>query len=334
MQFLMVGESLLASELSDRVGDRNVEDFLSTNNLDRDPNLGQALQDRMNYITSDPSEVPWQRKATMLNNFVDDSDIFEEAALADESTWKMLDQYGTFPNSLKVPETMTLPSSSDVLGNGEPVGKSTYDATMNALATGDHTVDPAIFNKFSVMKGVSTSGQPSQGNPFNNIFPLPWGDITVYSTLSNESVDIPAYPEELQDGVVGNYTAMPDLLYQYEPWLIYTGSGPRSLTFTFDLHRDMWSGDHADGSLNNLVRFLQASCYPRYTGSAVYSDTVYFYLKGELLIAGKMLEVAPKWDGPLLDDGFYAMCHLSFTIKEQSTRTLDYDTVRNMGIIQ
>lgn len=332
-QFLVVNNSYTLSDLADRVGDTNVQTFLSANDLERDPNLGSMLKDRMDLILSDPDEVPWQRKTAIVNKFVDDSDVFEEASLGDETTWKMLDKYGTFPNTLKVPETIQLPSASDVIGNGTVIGKTVYKAAINALSTGDHTVDPEIFNNYSVIKGTEVDGLPKSETAFNNIFPLPWGDVTVYSELSGESVEIPAYPEELQDGYIGNYTAMPDLIYQYEPWLIYTGSGPRSLTFNFDLHRDMWSGDHSDGSLNNLVRFLEASCYPKYTGSAVYSDTVYFYFKGKLLISGKMMEVAPKWDGPILKDGFYAMCHLAFTIKEQSTRTLDYSTVRNMGII-
>ena len=58
----------------------------------------------------------------------------------------------------------------------------------------------------------------------------------------NEMLAFPVYPEELDDGVVANYEDMSEMLYQYEPWKVYKSSGPREMTFTFNFHRDMWSG--------------------------------------------------------------------------------------------
>lgn len=333
-QFLQITDDYTLGELSDRVGDRNVQYFLATNNLQRSPDIGQAFSKRVQNIYETTAETDWKRKSAILNKFVDDSDIFEEAALMDEDSWKVMSQLGTFPDMLRVPEAITLPDASDVLGNGTAIGKEVYRQTMVSLSTYPHTVNPEIFNTYSVIKSVMVDGSTSPGSIFNNVFPIPWGDITIYSQLSGESMDIPVYPDEYEDGRQATYQDMDSILYQYEPWKIYTGSGPRSNTINFGtMHRDMWSGDHADGSANKLIRFFESMCYPDYNGSAVNSDIATLYVKGNILISGIITEVSVKWSGPILQDGWYAAFELSVTFVEISTRPLSRSVVKSLDVI-
>lgn len=333
MQFLSISNDYTLEELSDRVGDRNVEHFLSDNDLQRSPRIGKQLDDKMNEIYRTAEEVPWQRKSTILNKFVDDGDVFEECALMDENSWKVMSSLGTMPNMLRVPETITLPNAADVLGNSQPIGTSIYNQAMKQLSNPPHIVTPEIFNNYSVTRGASVTGNGNQVNAFNNIFPIPWGDVTIYSELASTSLDIPVYPEELQDSVSANYTQMPELIYQYEPWQLYQSSGPRIAPLTFVFHRDMWSGDASDGKANELIRFFEAMCYPEYTGSIVNSDIATLYIKGQTFVRGIITEVSKKWSGPLLRDGFYAVCELSVSITEVSENPLSASFVRSKPLI-
>lgn len=333
MQYLSINSDTTLADLSDRVGDRNVETFLAINGLTRSPNIGEQFTSMIENILQTGSIVDWQRKSTILNKFSGDSDIFEEAALLDNNSWKVLDALETFPDRLKVPETITLPSSTDILGNGQGVDSRVYENAMNSLANEPHTIDPGIFNSYSTIQNTQITGSVTPTSTNTTLFNLPWGDVSLYSALAGESVDIPVYPEELEDSVQANYTTMPDLLYQYEPWQIYQSSGPRSNQYTFHMHRDMWSGDHRDGKANELIRFCQAACYPEYSGSAVYSDTVTLYFKGSSLITGILTSVNVKWSGPIGLDGWYLEFELTLNITEVSEQALSNSVVRSKSII-
>ena len=333
MQYLSINNDTTLRDLSDRVGDRNVETFLAINGLTRSPNIGEQFSSKTQTILSSNMTVDWQRKSTILNKFSGNSDIFEEAALLDNNDWKVLDALETFPNRLKVPETITLPSSTDIIGNGEGVDSRVYSNAMNSLATEPHTIDPGIFNQYSTIQNTKITGSVSPSSNNTTLFNLPWGDISLYSTLAGESVDIPVYPEELEDNVSANYTTMPDLLYQYEPWYLYQSSGPRSNSYKFHIHRDMWTGDHRDGKANELIRFCQAACYPEYSGSAVYSDIVTLYVKGSALITGIITNVNVEWSGPIGLDGWYLEFKLTLDITEISENALSNSVMRAKSII-
>lgn len=331
------------SELSDIVGDRNVDYILAANNLNRVPNIGQAFkqicdQAIASYNSAHSNDM-WKNQIAVLNTFTQDSDVFELAALSSEQDWALLQTLGTFPNMLKIPESVTLPDSVDIVGNGESVSKVVYTKTMKCLQLDPHEIDPAIFNQYSTIKPSKLVDPSNDYNSSGNInnqfkwFKLPLGDITLYSSLDDTSIDFPVYPEEFGDSRSATYVTMPDMIYQYEPWQVYESSGPRSVSFKFDMHRDMWTGDHRDGKCNELIRFCEANCYPEYSGSLVNTSLVTLYVKGQALITGVMTEVSTDWDGPIGLDGFYLHCVLQISITEVSQQALNYSTVKNKNLI-
>lgn len=333
MQFLSINENTKLSELSDIVGERNLEYILNANELTRTPNIGKAFLNRCNDIVNEQSsQVDWTRKISILNSMSDNSDVFEKAALLNDIGWKLLSKLGTFPGMLKIPESVELPSTVDIIGDNSKVSETIYQKAMYQMKT-NHIIDPSIFNSYSTVKPSNlVYYNPQDGNVFQN-FQIPWGEVTLYSSLDNSKIDFPVYPEEVSDGVKANYTQMPNMIYQYEPWQVYESSGPRSNVYAFDFHRDMWTGDHRDGKANELIRFCEACCFPEYNGSAVNTTVVTLLVSGNALITGVLTDVNTKWDGPLGLDGWYLHCRLEISITEVSKSALSYSTVKNKPLI-
>lgn len=337
MQFLEINESTTFEELVERVGERNIEYILAANDLTRTPNIGQVFSEKCLEVMRTAAEVDWQRQINILNTLTSSADIFENAALLSQSEWKILSTLGTFLNMLKIPESIVLPDATDILGSEEGVLSSIYKKAMEGLKGPSHSIDPGIFNEYSTIHtsqiiSSNHGSSHSASDPFQ-WFQLPWGKITLYSSLSGESKEFPVYPEDLSDSVSANYTEMPGLLFQYEPWYVYQSSGPRSNSYTFKFHRDMWSGDHRDGKANELIRFCKANCYPEYNGSAVNTSTVSLYIDGVNHVTGIITKVEDRWSGPIGQDGFYLYCELTIDITEVSTTPLSYQSEMSKGLI-
>lgn len=339
MQFLKIYKDTSLADLTELVGTRNVSSMLVQNQLERSVDIGKQFYNKCAEVARTAPEVSWQRKQVLLNKYVDDQYLFEEAALQGESGWKVLNELNTFPTALSVPETITLPESDATLGGGPPVDKATYDQAMAQLAdssTGNQ-IDPGIFNSYSsslpVSSGRSSASSGSSSNVFDG-FNLPWGDITLADMTTSESVDFPVYPEELEDKRSASYTTMPDLLYQYEPWQVYQSSGPRSATYTFDIHRQMWTGDESDNKAAELIRFCQSFLYPTYSGSAVNAHAATLYIGGSVFISGIITDVTVNWDGPISRiDKFYLHFKISLTFVEVSTQALNNEVIRSLPLI-
>lgn len=332
MQYLKITKDLTLSDLSNIVGERNVDSVLNANMLDRTVNIGEEFFSR----TLEDVAVDFQQKLNVLNQFVGDSDLYEKTALGTEDSWRSLAQYNCFTDAMRIPEDVHLAPSEVVLGNGEPVSDRVYRACTRSLID-EHYIDPTIFSDYNASLvggsyGVTTNGVTASGEPWQ-WFKLPWGEIGLYSSISEEMLYFPVYPEELGSGYTANYEDMPEMLYQYEPWKVYKSSGPREITFTFKFHRDMWTGDHRDEHANALIRGCQANCFPEYDGSLVNVPLVSLYIHGNNYITGVMTDCKVNWSGPIGLDGFYLMCELSFTIVEVSPEPLNYTTVKNKGLI-
>ena len=339
MKYIAIYENDTLATLTERVGVANIDQLLADNGLIRRPDIGAQWKAKCDEIIATHDEVPYQRKVNILHTFIGDSDIYEMASMSSEDTWKVIDALYAFPDYLRVSETIAsaIPDSYQVVGNGEAVKESIYRAVDEMLESSpDHTIDGSIFNSFSTIKDVGLVAPTTFANQRTN--PLDWfnvpeDSVVLYSSLTNTYMSIPAYPEELSDSVQANYTQMPELLYQYEPWQIYQSSGPRSVPFEFTLHRDLWTGDHRDGKANELIRFCEAQCYPRYSGSAVHTATVTLYIAGSAFITGIMENVNVKWFGPLGLDGFYLAFNLTFNITEVSPTPLNHQSVLSKPLI-
>lgn len=333
--FLMASPDLTLKKLSSYVGSSNVNKVLNVNGLERRKDVGGQLASKSTAIIESGNPVSWKRKSEILNLFSTDSDVFEYAALQNSDGWKVLSSTMSFSDALSIPDGVEIPRYDDILGNGNPVSSTLYNKVMRSLeSTG--SIDQSILRDFSSIKpAMLRQGvyDRSASSSVFSMFNVPWGDITLYSSLSNDSIDIPVYPEMIKDGRSASYSTMPDTLYQYEPWYTYSSSGPRSLSLSFHMHRQMWTGDERDGKANELIRFCESSVYPRYNGSAVNSDTCTLYIKGYPYINGILASVDVEWDGPIGLDGFYLEFTMTLSMTEVSTMALSHEVVRTLPLI-
>lgn len=335
MQFLSISNNMTLEEFSQIVGQENVDSILHLNGLKRTPNIGRAFNSLCNSTINETDEVTTDRKIALLNGLTDDSDVFETAALTDSNGWKIMSAMNTLKGKLRIPEEIILQDSEQILGNGESISAKTYNSVRTSLQeTGE--VDPSIFNSYDASSASSyISGVNGEYAPRDVFqwFHIPWGEITLYSSLDDSTIEFPCYPEELSNSVKANYTTMPDLLYQYEPWQLYTSSGPREQTFTFHFHRDMWTGNHNDGRAYELIQACKANCYPDYKGSAVETSSVTLYISGNAVISGIMTSVSEDWKGPIGNDGWWLECTLSITITEVAKAPLNFNSVKQQRLL-
>ena len=336
MQFIKISRTTTLKQLRDKVGTNNLEAVLNSNRLTRVPNIGAhvyARQQEARQATRANKDVSYQSKISGLNKATQDSDVFETMALMDDSSWRVYNSTDELPGTVSVPSSVVLSASENVLGNGQRISSDIYAKVMKSLQD-SHEVNPQLFNSYYLdsADSVAVVDAVSSENLFQ-FFRIPWGNMSIYSSISGTSKDFPVYPEEMSDGVRANYTTMPEIIYQYEPWQLYTSSGPRSNTYTFVFHRDMWTGDHRDGKANELVRFCMAQCYPEYNGSAVNAPISTLYMNGKVLIRGVINDVNVNWEGPLGLDNFYLVCKLTLSFIEVSPYPLDYWTVMQKPLI-
>ncbi len=343
MQFLMLDNIKTLYDLTKVVGQRNVDQVLATNGLKRQPDIRNQYKQKCSQVIQQYKEahgtystISPDRKKAILNTMTRDVEIFEKTCLADEDDWIVYSALNSYQDSMKIPELITLPSSTSVVGGTSgPVDPAVYKKVILSLSSSS-TIDASVFSEYSSGRArsvarnkTSRSTGPSAWGAFN----LPWGKIQMYSTLLNETRDFPVYPEEISTGRNANYTSMTDTIYQYEPWIVYESSGPRTQELNFHFHRDMWSGDHRDGQANALIRFCEANCFPNYNGSSVIAPSIRFYINGSLFISGVVTSVVTNWSGPIGLDGFYLECNLVLGIQEVSETPLNCTSVRNKGLI-
>ena len=341
MQYLTISKDETLLSISRIVGQRNTDLLLAENGIDRSPRPGKAWAGKCDNIVATTKDVTPSRKAALLNNLTDSEEIFEKACLLDDSDWKIFSETQAFRDAIKVPESIKLPSSSRVIGtaagnvtaaNIGSVSPVTYKAVMNDLKnTG--TINPGIFNDVNTSIGLKLASRGTvETQTSQYAFNIPWGKVQLYSSLLDDLIDFPAYPEQLEQGRSATYTSMPDIIYQYEPWIVYQSSGPREQSISFHLHRDMWSGNHLDGKANKLIRFCEANTFPEYSGSAVIPPYVRMYIDGSLFISGVLTATNVTWSGPLGQDNWYLEFNLSLSIQEVSESKLDVHSVAKRGL--
>ena len=180
MQFLTLDKETKLKDFSDEVGSRNADYILAANSIDRSPNIGKKFYESCEAAKKSIENISWQRKSQILNTFTQDSDIFETAALLGENDWKVLSALGTFPGMVKVPDSITLPDSVNILGNGQGVKSEIYNKAMKSLEEHNY-VDPSIFNEYSNIKNSKIAEGASHSSSTFSGFNLPWGQVTLAS---------------------------------------------------------------------------------------------------------------------------------------------------------
>lgn len=159
----------------------------------------------------------------------------------------------------------------------------------------------------------------------------------IYLYHTNTLIILPNYPENMQDSSSASF-ASNNPLGRSAPIYSYTGSGPRSVGFQFELHREMldqvngFIGGTSVDTVDRLIKEIQAAVLPNYAASSKMVDPplvacrvgVDVYIKG--IINGP---VSVSYSGPILYNDKYALCNIGFSITEVDP--YDAEVVQNIG---
>ena len=159
------------------------------------------------------------------------------------------------------------------------------------------------------------------GNPYGNVK----GEVTV--TIDGKTLYMPCYPENITDKTNVNYDEQ-NALGRSEPYQAYNNSGPRSISFTFRLHREMIDGNRE--AVEEIVRWIESAAYPNYNTN-VAAVKVAVKVGKTIYISGIMSDQSTSWDGPIGDDQKYNMVTVNFTIKETTGNPKTSSKIRSIG---
>ena len=171
-------------------------------------------------------------------------------------------------------------------------------------------------------------------------------DNYIYIYQLQKYVIIPVYPEQIQDSL-GSTFATENVLSRTAPIFSYSNSGPRSIQFSLNLHRDLMTAFNYDNTtfiddvnqmlgndyIDTLVRYLQAMALPSYQAvdlaassynSMVNPPLVACRFGNEVFIKGIVDgDVQVTYSGPITKDGKYAQVDVTFNIKEIEPQDAD-----------
>jgi hypothetical protein len=139
---------------------------------------------------------------------------------------------------------------------------------------------------------------------------------------------LPTEPDSITDQMGSTFTQT-TALGRSAPIFTYTGSGPRSIQVTFNLHRDLMddinlenlSPQLAEGEdyVDSLIKALQAIALPKYTAvnNVVEPPIVAIRFGNEIFIRGIVDSgVTVTYEKPILNNDRYARVTVAFTVSE------------------
>ena len=155
----------------------------------------------------------------------------------------------------------------------------------------------------------------------------------IYLYHTDKFIIIPEYPESITDNMGSSFNQT-TALSRSAPVFTYANSGPRSVTFSLELHRDMVNDlnitagntnlksnvvSQTDDYVDTLIKELQSIALPRYNvnNSAVVPPRVAVRFGNELFISGVVnTTVQCTYSKPILSNGKYAKVTISFAVSE------------------
>lgn len=175
--------------------------------------------------------------------------------------------------------------------------------------------------------------------PFNyNPTPFKLVDNYIYFGHLDKFAILPSYPEQIEDSMTTTFASTYSLS-RTAPIFSYIYSGPRTITISLNLHRDMMYQVNTNVSnlkdnvveigedyVDVLIRLLQSISVPKYVASqkSILTPWVAVRFGNDIFIKGIVngnINVTRKL--PILSDGKYAQVSIGFSVSEMDP----YDAV-------
>ena len=188
-------------------------------------------------------------------------------------------------------------------------------------------------------------------NPFVNLKsgkdskPFVMIDNYIYLHHVDEFIILPTYPESVNDSMQVTF-ANSTILSRSAPIYSYSNSGPRSVSVTLKLHRELMQQINykksnatvqmGDDYVDTIIRYLQAMALPKYsaTDKMVNPPIMSLRLGDDIFIKGVLgSNLQTAYSLPIITDingkDRYAFVEISFTINEVDP--YDAETVMESG---
>lgn len=175
-------------------------------------------------------------------------------------------------------------------------------------------------------------------------------DNYIYLYHTDEYFILPQYPDSIDDSIGSTFSST-QALSRTAPIYSYSYSGPRTVSFTLTLHRDLMDeynkgasnvringsdGDVitniTDDYVDLLIKKLQSVALPNYDEKKrqVQPPMIALRYSNEIFIRGVVNGgINLKFSGPVLNNGKYAMCNITFSVYEVTP--FDADSVGQLG---
>ena len=168
-------------------------------------------------------------------------------------------------------------------------------------------------------------------------------DNYIYLYHTDTLIAIPTYPETVGDSMSVRFNSA-DLLSRSAPIFSYSNSGPRTLSISLSLHRDMMNSVNTSMSnlnlpdinkvdyIDTLIKQLQAAALPRYAAAEkmVNPPVIAVRFGDDIFCKGVVQNgVTTTYSGPILRTDKYAVVNIEFQIVEIDP--YDADSVMSLG---
>lgn len=166
-------------------------------------------------------------------------------------------------------------------------------------------------------------------------------DNYIYLYHTDTWVYLPMYPDSIQDSMKVSFQET-NALSRTAPVLSYNNSGPRTVQFNLQLHRDMFNDANmnysnlrvkiGDDYVDTMIKQLQAIALPKYqaTSKSVVPPMVAVRFGDEIFVKGVVnSQISVTYKKPILSNGKYACVDVAFTVTEVDP--YDADSVSQAG---
>lgn len=166
-------------------------------------------------------------------------------------------------------------------------------------------------------------------------------DNYIYLYHTDTFIVIPAYPENFTDSMSVDF-AQETPLSRSAPIFSYANSGPRVITVSLKLHRELmyqinYGVSNAkvamgDDYVDTLIKQIQAAVLPAYSASEKMVDPPMVAIRfgNDIFCKGVLTgSVSTTYEAPILPNGKYAQVSFDFTVQEVDP--YDANTVAKVG---
>lgn len=306
-------------------GNTSVEDYW--NNLDNITGLQHTVQldnfvaDSLetNYASQTPNTETGQT-FTYESAILSDWSNIDAPSYIDPSTVNFISQY---INDISVNSygggSKTLVSNKSVsdFANFTQMAIDVLNCTSGKRTGASSELNINSKSKFTSSYSRTSTSYNFVGNPA-------YGKCKVI--IGTTVLNMPCYPDSVSDSTDVSYNTS-SILGRSEPYTTYNNSGPRSINFTFNMHREM-TGNEAE--IEKIVRYIESAVYPNYN-SNVAPIKVQVYIGKTIYISGIMTSETTDWSGPIDDTDKYNLVNVSFTVQETTGNPKSASYVQSYG---